>query len=312
VEQYRRHAAARAISFVVAMCIGTAIGLALGRSPRADRFFDTWLIFFLNLPALVIIVLCYIWFGLTEVAAITAVAVNKIPNVAVNMREGARSLSKDLDEMAHIYRSVGGSAAPCDGAPAGALLRAAAPRSGFGARLVQIERCGAPGRQHPFSTSGSAALERVGAGLLRQRQPEMISLGMQRRAAGQTPSMLESGLRRSTDDVRVARRSDRAHSLRDCWSNWSRRRCCSLPMIAEAVMLGTRICAWPVACKSAGCPGAAVGRPAGPRQSPGASSAKHRIGPDQLRPTASMLASVSTARGAPGALGADVIDGCRC
>ena len=70
----------------------------------ADRFFDAWLIFFLNLPALVIIVLCYIWFGLTEVAAITAVAINKIPNVAVTMREGTRSLSKDLNEMAHIYR----------------------------------------------------------------------------------------------------------------------------------------------------------------------------------------------------------------
>lgn len=93
-----------AFSFVVAMFIGSAIGLALGRNPRADRFFDTWLIFFLNLPALVVIVLCYIWFGLTEVAAVTAVAVNKIPNVAVTMREGARSLSKDLDEMALIYR----------------------------------------------------------------------------------------------------------------------------------------------------------------------------------------------------------------
>ena len=93
-----------AFSFVVAMSIGSAIGIALGRNPRADRFFDTWLIFFLNLPALVIIVLCYIWFGLTEVAAITAVAVNKIPNVAVTMREGTRNLSKDLEEMAAIYR----------------------------------------------------------------------------------------------------------------------------------------------------------------------------------------------------------------
>jgi NitT/TauT family transport system permease protein len=93
-----------AFSFVVAMFIGSAIGLALGRYPGADRFFDTWLIFFLNLPALVIIVLCYIWFGLTEVAAVTAVAINKIPNVAVTMREGARSLSKDLQEMAQIYR----------------------------------------------------------------------------------------------------------------------------------------------------------------------------------------------------------------
>ncbi len=93
-----------AFSFVFAMFIGSAIGLALGRHPMADRFFDAWLIFFLNLPALVIIVLCYIWFGLTEVAAILAVSINKIPNVAVTMREGARSLSKDLNEMASIYR----------------------------------------------------------------------------------------------------------------------------------------------------------------------------------------------------------------
>ena len=93
-----------AFSFVIAMFIGSAIGLALGRYPKADRFFDAWLIFFLNLPALVIIVLCYIWFGLTEVAAITAVAINKIPNVAVTMREGARSLPRISNEMAHIYR----------------------------------------------------------------------------------------------------------------------------------------------------------------------------------------------------------------
>jgi NitT/TauT family transport system permease protein len=92
------------VSFFLAMIVGTAIGLALGSSKRADRFFDSWLIFFLNLPALVIIILCYVWFGLTEVAAITAVAVNKIPNVAVQVREGVRSLSKDLAEMAAVYR----------------------------------------------------------------------------------------------------------------------------------------------------------------------------------------------------------------
>jgi NitT/TauT family transport system permease protein len=92
------------ISFALAMLIGSALGLVLGRHRGADRFFDSWLIFFLNLPALVIIILCYVWFGLTEVAAITAVAINKIPNVAVTVREGARSLSKDLAEMAAVYR----------------------------------------------------------------------------------------------------------------------------------------------------------------------------------------------------------------
>jgi NitT/TauT family transport system permease protein len=93
-----------AASFALASVIGTAIGLALGRLNRLDRFFDSWLILFLNLPLLVVVILCYVWFGLTELAAITAVAVNKIPNVAVTMREGARSLSKDLAEMAEVYR----------------------------------------------------------------------------------------------------------------------------------------------------------------------------------------------------------------
>lgn len=92
-----------AVAFVIAMTIGSAIGLALGRFKTADKFFDAWLILFLNLPALVTITLCYIWFHLTETAAVIAVALNKIPNVAVNLREGARSLSRDLDEMAQVY-----------------------------------------------------------------------------------------------------------------------------------------------------------------------------------------------------------------
>ncbi len=92
------------IAFIFAMLIGSSIGIIMGRSARVDRIFDGWLILFLNLPALVIIFLCYVWLGFTEVAAIVAVAVNKIPNVAVTVREGARSLSRDLDEMAHMYR----------------------------------------------------------------------------------------------------------------------------------------------------------------------------------------------------------------
>ncbi|MGQ0456584.1 MAG: ABC transporter permease [Hyphomicrobium sp.] len=93
-----------AFAFLISMFIGSAIGLALGRFKTADKFFDAWLILFLNLPALVTITLCYIWFGLTEAAAVTAVALNKIPNVAVQMREGARSLSRDLAEMATVYK----------------------------------------------------------------------------------------------------------------------------------------------------------------------------------------------------------------
>src|SRR5262249_45177061 len=68
-----------AASFAGAMLIGCAIGIALGRDKRLNLWFDGWLVVFLNMPALVVAVLAYAWLGLTEVAAITAVAINKIP-----------------------------------------------------------------------------------------------------------------------------------------------------------------------------------------------------------------------------------------
>ncbi len=93
-----------AAAYVIAMVVGTVIGVLLGRRRGLDSFFDPWLVLFLNIPALVIIVLAYIWFGLTEAAAIGAVSVNKIPNVVVTMREGARALDDRFMEMAQIYR----------------------------------------------------------------------------------------------------------------------------------------------------------------------------------------------------------------
>ena len=92
-----------AAAFVVAMVIGTAIGIVMGRSQTLDALFDSWLVLLLNLPALVIIVLAYVWFGLTEAAAIGAVAVNKIPNTAVTLREGARTLDRNYSDMAASF-----------------------------------------------------------------------------------------------------------------------------------------------------------------------------------------------------------------
>ena len=92
------------VSFVIAMALGTALGLAMGRSRIADRLGDPWLVVLLNLPALVIIVLAYVWAGLTETAAIAAVALNKLPIATVTVREGARSLDRALDDMAQVFR----------------------------------------------------------------------------------------------------------------------------------------------------------------------------------------------------------------
>jgi NitT/TauT family transport system permease protein len=92
------------LSFAIAMVLGAALGLAMGRSRLADRLGDPWLVVLLNLPALVIIVLAYVWMGLTETAAIAAVALNKLPIATVTVREGARSLDQGLDDMAYVFR----------------------------------------------------------------------------------------------------------------------------------------------------------------------------------------------------------------
>jgi len=90
-------------SFSIAMFLGCAIGIILGRNKKLDAFFDNWLVIFLNIPALVTIILCYVWFGLIESAAILAVVINKLPNVIVTIREGTKALDKDLLEMARCY-----------------------------------------------------------------------------------------------------------------------------------------------------------------------------------------------------------------
>ena len=90
-------------AFVLAMAVGAAIGLLMGRHALADRLGDPWLVVLLNLPALVIIVLAYVWGGLTEIAAILAVAINKVPNAIVTIREGARALDPALDDVVRVF-----------------------------------------------------------------------------------------------------------------------------------------------------------------------------------------------------------------
>ncbi len=92
------------VSFTLAMSLGVALGVIMGRYKKWDVALDGVLLLALNLPALVTIILCYLWFGLGEFAAILAVAINKFPIVVVNMREGARAVDVDLLQVSRVFR----------------------------------------------------------------------------------------------------------------------------------------------------------------------------------------------------------------
>lgn len=91
-------------AFALAMVLGAALGIALGRQAWADRLFSAWLVVGLNLPAIVVAILLYIWLGLTETALIAAVVINKMPLVIVTIREGVRSFSSEYEELGRALR----------------------------------------------------------------------------------------------------------------------------------------------------------------------------------------------------------------
>lgn len=96
-----------ACAFVMSMLTGIAIGMVAGRSKAADSVIDPWLVLALNLPVLMVVVLVYIWMGLTEAAAIVSVCIAKIPTVVVTVREGARALDPALDELGQSFAIPG-------------------------------------------------------------------------------------------------------------------------------------------------------------------------------------------------------------
>ncbi|WP_353537438.1 ABC transporter permease subunit [Colwellia sp. KU-HH00111] len=92
------------ISFIIAMLLGGLLGIIMGLNRLVNKLTDSLLIIMLNIPALVTILLCYVWFGLVESAAIAAVVINKMPTVVVMIREGARVVDKDLLAVAKVYQ----------------------------------------------------------------------------------------------------------------------------------------------------------------------------------------------------------------
>jgi len=92
------------VCFCLAMTAGSAIGIIMASSPIFGRWSEPWLQALLTMPAMAVAILCYIWLGLGETAAILAVTLSKLPNVVVILREGARNRDPELAEMAKLFR----------------------------------------------------------------------------------------------------------------------------------------------------------------------------------------------------------------
>lgn len=91
--------------FVLAMLIGIPVGVVMGLYPRAERVLDLWVMVGLTIPSLCYTIICFIWFGLNEVATVLAIAITTAPSIVINLWEGVKDIDGKLIDMARVFES---------------------------------------------------------------------------------------------------------------------------------------------------------------------------------------------------------------
>ncbi|RXZ78555.1 ABC transporter permease [Paenibacillaceae bacterium] len=90
-------------AFMLTMILGITFGCILGLSRKAAEFFNLWMVVGMTVPALVYIVVIFLWLGLSEFSAIIAVTCTTVFTISFNIWEGVKSLDKKLMEMGYIF-----------------------------------------------------------------------------------------------------------------------------------------------------------------------------------------------------------------
>lgn len=92
-----------AIGFVLALLVGSIVGLAMGLSPRIEAMLHDFVVVGLTFPYLIWGLLVAMWFGYGWIGPVLVVFIAGLPYVILNMSEGVHDVSKDLRDMAGAY-----------------------------------------------------------------------------------------------------------------------------------------------------------------------------------------------------------------
>jgi NitT/TauT family transport system permease protein len=89
---------------VLTMVMGTVIGTIMGLSVKGELYLDSVVMVGLTVPAIVYGVICVIWFGVTNLAAIVAIALAAFPAVAISVWKGIKGIDPELVAMGRAFR----------------------------------------------------------------------------------------------------------------------------------------------------------------------------------------------------------------
>lgn len=89
----------------IALVIGTAIGLMMGRSATIERSMRHYINGFYAMPMIVVLPLFSLWFGYTSAARLATIVFAAVFSIIVNVADGAKAVPHEYLEVARAFRS---------------------------------------------------------------------------------------------------------------------------------------------------------------------------------------------------------------
>jgi ABC-type nitrate/sulfonate/bicarbonate transport system permease component len=90
---------------ILSLVIGTAIGLAIGRSRIAEKALRQHVNFLYAMPMIVVLPLFSLWFGYSAATRIATIIFASILAIIMNVADGARSVPREFLEVARSFRA---------------------------------------------------------------------------------------------------------------------------------------------------------------------------------------------------------------
>jgi NitT/TauT family transport system permease protein len=88
---------------ILTMLLGIGSGTVMGLSRKGEVFLDSWVMVGLTVPAIVYSIVCLLWFGLNEMAAIIAIGIAAFPAVTISIWQGIKAMDMQLVSMGQAF-----------------------------------------------------------------------------------------------------------------------------------------------------------------------------------------------------------------
>jgi len=89
---------------ILTMLLGIGVGTLMGLSRKGEVFLDSWVMVGLTVPAIVYSIICLLWFGLNDLAAIVAIGTAAFPAVSISIWQGIKGIDMQLISMGQAFR----------------------------------------------------------------------------------------------------------------------------------------------------------------------------------------------------------------